>query len=233
MTYLDDLLAGGWKLVFSRQCETYRHFIQVSEEFYEAEAERERGEIDALTADMTEEAAGEAWAMEGEYYQRVTEDFPQIARLGTFVTIHSFWESEYRRIAEWLLRSTNKRRGIENTPLKFNDFNGRPIEKSRIIVTRYVGISDDESLWARLLPFARIRNAIVHGGAMLPPIERVDSKLVSALEASKTNGLDVDEDNNLVIDSRLNPAFLQYVEEYVIDVLGRCERYFQGIKPVE
>ena len=232
MPIFDDLLAGGHKMFFGRECELYRHYVQVTEEFYQREADQEKAAIDEFTKDMSSDDAGEVWSWQGEYYQRVTEDFPQLTRRSTLVAVFAFWAAEHRSIAEWILRSMSLRHGVGDAGLRYRDFSGSLYDKSRTMLTRYAGIPDDPALWQQLRRFAEVRHLIVHSGGILPPEEKMSKKLTEALSNLSDRGVSVNDYRTIQVEPDSILALLDAAEAYVNDLLDKCETFFEGLKPV-
>jgi hypothetical protein len=232
MTYLDDLVPGGHKAIISREFDLYRHYLQVSEDFYSHEAAKEKEALDNLSTGMSADDASEVWAWEVEYFQRVTEDFPQLTRRSTYVAIFALWEAEHRSIAEWTLRSMGKRRGIQGNELRYSDFSGSLYDKSRTVLTRYAGIPDDPQLWAQLRHYAEVRHIFAHSGGALPPEKKITGKLNEALAQLSDCGLSVGTYGSILIEPRLIISLLETAEEYLSNILNRCEAFFDKPRPV-
>jgi hypothetical protein len=234
LPFFDDLLAGGWRDTLGMQLREFEIFISGMDSLLANAAQSEKQWLTEQTAGMDEESKGEFVAWQSEAYQKFNEDFPTLLWNSLTVMIFAHWEKEYRQVAEWLLKSFNKRRGITHTSaLTVGDFNGAWYEQARKAITQYAGIPDDEALWARLVCFARIRNVIAHNGGLVDMQEVNggemivrDRRLESIIEQFKKHGLHVTQYHELAASRKFVEHELDVVRRYMNHLLRACEAHF-------
>jgi len=204
--------------------------------------ERELFEDDSATygPDYINEICEETYEMEGETFYFSAARFRRQMRQSNLVTVCTFWESRMADITRMLLAEANARRGGVDEGLSLHHFRGNNVcQRSRIALTRYVGLSDDKALWNGLKDFSVLRNKIIHeGGGSLADekngeIVFHDQNLKTVYQKLKSKGLSLVEHGDLAIDPNLIELFIERVQEYICDVLDKAAELFDTPKPVK
>lgn len=182
----------------------------------------------------------ESYEFEGEIFEFGNAFFRRIMRRSNVVTIITFLEASLSRITKDLLHEANARRGTADAGLKLNDFGPNNIcERCRTVLTKYVGISDDQKLWPLLKHFVLIRNSIAHragfvdvkvdAGQYVPK----DKNLKRAYDKLAPEGLSLLEDGELMVEPKLHDFMLEKVRNYLCDICTRADEHFSRPKAVK
>ncbi len=178
--------------------------------------------------------------MEGEEIVFGSARFRRIMRRSNLVTIIAYFESSLSEITSLLLNEANTRRVGTGPGLRLKDFgNNNACHKCRVALTRYIGISDNQSLWGSLRDFVRIRNQIVHQGGFISVIEEKgqfvpeEDNLREAHKRLESKGFSLLESGEMILEPELYQLLLQKVRDYLCDILGRASEHFTPPKAVK
>lgn len=163
----------------------------------------------------------------------------RLMRKSNLVTICTFFESELAIIVRELIKRTNTRR-LGNAPgLTLREFRGNNVcHRCRIALIKYVGISDDDSIWSDLMSFVKLRNTIIHEGDVVRTkvIGETEVPFEGELKAVhskfKKKGLMFVDGGEMIITPELNEMYLMKVQVYLCDVLDRAIDHFSKLKSV-
>ena len=213
-----------------------RAYCQYSETLFEKEVERDRelsemhGGIELHPDDPESPVA---------FFSQAAE-FRKSLRRSNFITVYSFWESQYKYYAEWMLISESRRRDQASVP-KLRDVKGVNVsDKYRTILVRHIGLTDDKALWTVLADLAVVRDQIVHGVGELSPVE-IDltasepyepvipkyDRLIKVFNKYKDIGLSMDKDRDILVDASLIEYLIDTTEEYMYDVLKKHSEHLK------
>ena len=177
--------------------------------------------------------------MEGEEFVFGSARFRRLVRRGNLVTIMAYFESSLSEITSLLLDEANTRRVGTAPGLRLKDFgHSNACHKCRIALTRYIGISDNQSLWGSLQDFVKIRNLIAHQGGVIPVIDE-NGRFVPEQKSARTvhgklesMGLSLLESGEMIVDPQLHEWLLEKVRDYLCDILDRALEHFTVPKAV-
>jgi hypothetical protein len=144
--------------------------------------------------------------LEMEFLPLYRDTFPPILNASVIVSVVMLLEQEIRELAGALIAALDLK-------VKFNDLAGPVLERFRILATKVVGLTleDTRFQWADLVGLFELRNCIVHSQGVLSDFQR--SAVVSTF-ASKhqpsllANGQAVPTDKTSEIAVRMASRFL-------------------------
>lgn len=211
-----------------------RAYCQYSETLFEKEVERDR-ELAEMHGGMELHPDDPDYDPESPvaFFSQAAE-FRKSLRRSNFITVYSFWETQYKYYAEWMLISDSRRRDQASVP-KLRDIKGVSVsDRYRTILVRHIGLTDDQVLWTVLADLAVVRDQIVHGVGELSPVgidltaserdEQVIPKhdrLIKVLNKYEDRGLSIDKSGDILIDASLIEYLIDTTEEYMADVLTK------------
>ena len=222
-----DLLYGKLLKQFVTNKHTFlRAYCQYSETLFEKEAERELSD----THGNIEHTANDRRSTYESFSQ--ADEFRKTLRRSNFITAFSFWETQYKYYAEWIILTDKQRSGTAVAP-KLGDIEGESVsDRYRTILVEHIGLRDDEALWTVLDDLAVVRHQIVHGiGELslseigLPASARYEDaipnydRLIKVLNEYADRGLSMDKQGDFLIDVSLIEYLIDTTEKYMIDVL--------------
>ena len=162
--------------MYDAQCELMQESFARMDQLLGREVAREREmfEDDIATQRLEDWKIlnEETYVVEGEEFVFGSARFRRLVRRGNLVTIMAYFESSLSELTSLLLDEANTRRVGTAPGLRLKDFgHSNACHKCRIALTRYIGISDNQSLWGSLQDFVKIRNLIAHQGGVIPVID--------------------------------------------------------------
>ena len=107
------------------------------------------------------------------------------------------------------------------------------------MLTKYIGITDNQKLWSRLKDFIKIRNAIVHRAGFIPVIDEKgqwvpgDKELGNVHKRLVTQGLSLLETGEMIVDPQLLDFLLEAVRDYLFDICSRGAKHYSGLITVK
>ncbi len=230
-----DLLYGKLLRQFVTNKHSYlRAYCQYSEALFEKEAECELTE----THGNIEHDANDRRSTHESFSQ--ADEFRKTLRRSNFITAYSFWESQYKYYAEWIIL-TEKRDGASSSGLELGEIEGESVaDRYRTILVQHIGLTDDEALWTVLDDLAVVRHQIVHGTGELSlseigltATERYENafpnhdRLIGVLNKYADKGLSMDRPGEFLIDASLIEYLIDTTEKYMFDVITR---YIEQLK---
>jgi len=240
LTRTEDVKA--WAFVSKQSLGHRIYFLRQETEkvdrFLHQELEKERALMldDASSGSFNFEIINQdEYEWDGERTMFGAARFRRLMWRSNFVTFWSFWESYFVDIAKELINSVNARRLGGSPGLKLKDFGGgNVIRRCRIVLTRYVGIHDDPSLWGDLTSLAKIRNHIVHGDGYIDWVSDQDQaipynqELRRVVDKFRSQGMRIADQGELMITPKMNQYLLTIAEKYLTDILEKCEGHFSA-----
>lgn len=223
--------------MYDAQCEMMQESFTRMDQLLGREITREREMFeDDIATQRLEDwkiLSEETYEAEGEELVFGAARFRRLMRRSNLVTIMTYFESSLSEITSLILNEVNIRRVGTGPGLRLEDFGHRnACHKCRIALTRYIGITDNQSLWGNLQDFVKIRNLIIHQGGMLPVIDengRFVPEQISTRKVHKTlgsKGLSLLGSGEMIVEPKLNELLLGKVRDYLCDVLDRAIEHF-------
>ncbi len=207
-----------------------RAYCQYSETLFEKEVERDR-ELSEMHDDMKLHPDDPDSPV--AFFSQAAE-FRKSLRRSNFITVYSFWETQYKYYAEWMIISDSRRRGQASVP-KLREVKGDSVsDRYRTILVQHISLTDDQALWTVLADLAVVRDQIVHGVGELSPVE-IDltaserdehvipkhDRLIKVLKKYEDRGLSMDKHGDILIDASLIEYLIDTTEEYMDDVITK------------
>jgi len=211
-----------------------REYCQYSETLFEKEVEHDRELFERHnTAEHDVNSPGYDRKPSKEFFSQADE-FRKTLRRSNFITAFSFWESQYRNYAEWILISHNRRSG-SMTGIGLTDIKGESVsDRYRTILVQHIGVTDDQALWTVLDDLSVVRHQIVHGVGELSTAEiekaaaeryehlvPVHDRLIEVLNKYEEKGLSMDKNGDILVDASLIEYLIDTTEAYMNDVLTK------------
>ena len=211
-----------------------REYCQYSETLFEKEVERDRKLYETHnSAERDVNSPGRDRKPPKEFFSQADE-FRKTLRRSNFITAFSFWESQYRNYAEWILISHNRRSG-SMTGIGLTDIKGESVsDRYRTILVQHIGVTDDQALWTVLDDLSVVRHQIVHGVGELSTAEiekaaaeryehlvPVHDRLIEVLNKYEEKGLSMDKNGDILVDASLIEYLIDTTEAYMNDVLTK------------
>ena len=230
--------------MYDAQCEQMQESFARMDQLLGREIARERemleDEIAAQTIEDWKILSEETYDMEGEEIVFGNAYFRRLIRRSNLVTIMTYFESSLSEITSLLLDEVNTRRVGTAPGLRLEDFGHRnACHKCQIALTRYIGISDNQSLWGSLQDFVKVRNLIIHQGGVIPVIDE-NGRFVPEQKSPRTvhrklesKGFSLLESGEMIVEPQLYELLLEKVRDYLCDVLDRALEHFTPPKAVK
>ena len=217
-----------------------RAYCRYTETLFEKEVERDR-ELAEIHGGMELHPDDPDYDPESPvaFFSQAAE-FRKSLRRSNFITVYSFWETQYKYYAEWMIISDSRRRDPASVP-RLRDIKGESVsDRYRTILVQHIGLTDDQALWTVLADLAVVRDQIVHGVGELSPVE-IDlttsgpdehvipkhDRLIKVLNKYKDRGLSMDKDRDILIDASLIEYLIDTTEEYMYDVLKKHSEHLK------
>ena len=217
-----------------------RAYCQYSETLFVKEVERDR-ELAEMHGSMKLHPDDPDYDLESPvaFFSQAAE-FRKSLRRSNFITVYSFWETQYKYYAEWMIISDSRRRGQASVP-KLREIKGVSVtDRYRTILVQHISLTDDQALWTVLADLAVVRDQIVHGVGELSPVE-IDltasepdghvipkhDRLIRVLNKYEDRGLSMDKHGDILTDASLIEYLIDTTEEYMRDVLTK---YIEQLK---
>ena len=229
-----DLLYGKLLKQFVTNKHTFlRAYCQYSESLFEKDAERELSE----THGNIEHDANDRRSASESFSQ--ADEFRKTLRRSNFITAYSFWETQYKYYAEWIILSY-KQLSDSAPELELGDIEGESVaDRYRTILVEHIGLTDDEALWTVLDDLAVVRHQIVHGTGELSlsevgltATERYQNafpnhdRLIGVLNKYADKGLSMDRPGEFLIDASLIKYLIDTTEKYMFEVITKYIEQF-------
>ena len=230
--------------MYDAQCELMQESFARMDQLLGREIARERELIeDDIATQRLEDwkiLSEESYEVEGEEIVFGSARFRRLVRRSNLVTIMSYFESSLSEITSLLLDEANTRRVGSAPGLSLRDFgHGNVCRRCQTALTKYIGISDNQSLWGSLQDFVKLRNLIVHQGGVIAVIDE-NEQFVPELDSTRkihkklaAKGLLFLESGEMVIEPRLHELLLENVRDYLCDILDRASEHFTIPKAVK
>jgi len=229
--------------MYDAQCELMQESFVRMDQLLSREVASERDLLEDDIADQRLEdwkiLNQETYETEGEEFVFGSARFRRLIRRSNIVTIMSYLESSLSEITSLLLDEVNTRRVGTAPGLRLRDFgNGNVCYRCKTALTKYVGISQNQSLWDNLQDCVKLRNLIVHKGGFIAVLEKDGQtvpeqdnqrKLIKKLEPK---GLSLLESGELIVEPQLYEMLLENVRDYLCDILDRASEHFTSPKAV-
>ena len=188
--------------IFDTQIEELTEYARMMERLIAKEASEIGSELDRAASGLNEDDRSEFYADNSDYFQLVSNTFPNRLRLSCITLLYTILETRVIRVAKFL---------GSDAKLKLNDLSGSsPLEKAQKYLTSVLDVDSDSDSWSRLKPWAKIRNVVAHANGRTN--ENDLKQLKSFLQQNKT-AIHL-EGAELVATEHLVPAFIQEVESF-------------------
>lgn len=237
-------ILSRYKGMYDAQCEQMQESFDRMDQLLSREigSERELLEDDIAAGRLEgwKVLSEETYDMEGEEIVFGSARFRRLMRRSNLVTIMTYFESSFSEVTTLLLKEVNNRRVGTAPGLRLRDFGHKnACHTCRIALTRYVGISDDQSLWSHLQDFVKVRNVIVHQGGLISMVQvneqyvPEDRSLTKIHQKLAPSGLFFLGSGEVIVAPELLSLLLSYVQTYLCDILDRASDYFAAPKAVK
>ena len=238
--YLIRMFRGMYDAQLEQMQESFARMDQLLSREIAREREMLEDEISTKRLEDWKILSEETYDMEGEEIVFGNARFRRLMRRSNLVTIITYFEFSLSEITSLLLSEANTRRVGTAPGLRLKDFRtNNACYTCHTALTRYIGISDNQSLWDSLKDFIRIRNKIVHQGGFISVIQErgrfvpEDDEFSKAHTRLESKGFSLLESGEMILEPELCQLLLEKVRDYLCDILDRASEHFTPPKAVK
>ena len=141
--------------------------VKLSERLLKEESAAFKARVNAMAAEMSEEAREEFYEFMGDEYWQIHERFPNILRRALFLYCYAEIEAYLNRMCHIAQRQY----GLD---LPLSKVTGKGIERAKLYLTKVAGVAfpSDSREWRELTNYNKLRNVLAHSEGRLPDVER-------------------------------------------------------------